>query len=81
MLWKDKEETFPRLSKIAKKLLCIQGSSVASESSFSIGRHVIRFDRASLKTETIRSIMRLKSWYKLIDSIEELPQEQEDLED
>ncbi|GFY55473.1 dimer_Tnp_hAT domain-containing protein [Trichonephila inaurata madagascariensis] len=46
--WKVHYESFPSLEVLARKYLCIQGSSVASERVFSSGESVITRQRASL---------------------------------
>ncbi|GFQ88990.1 zinc finger BED domain-containing protein 1 [Trichonephila clavata] len=46
--WKVHYESFPSLKVLARKYLCIQGSSVASERVFSSGGRVITRQRASL---------------------------------
>ncbi|GFR23521.1 zinc finger BED domain-containing protein 1 [Trichonephila clavata] len=46
--WKVHYESFPSLKVLARKYLCIQGSSVASERVFSSGGSVITRQRASL---------------------------------
>lgn len=51
--WKANETIFPRLSKLAKKHLCIPASSAPSERVFSAGGNIITCHRASLKPETV----------------------------
>ncbi len=56
---------FPRISKMAKDHLSIQGSSVSCERVFSKGRHLVSFNRAKLSSESIEECLCLKSWMDL----------------
>lgn len=60
--WSERTKTFPRLSKMARDFLSIQATSVASERTFSIGRHTLPYNRGSLKKESIELLLCLKSW-------------------
>jgi hypothetical protein len=53
---------YPQLSKMAKDILCIQATSVASESTFSTSGRVIDDYRSCLDPKTVRILMLLKSW-------------------
>ena len=53
---------YPQLSKMAKDILCIQATSVASESQFSTSGRVIDDYRSCLDPITVRILMLLKSW-------------------
>ncbi|KAF4525106.1 hypothetical protein B566_EDAN006328 [Ephemera danica] len=49
--WRENYRSLPNLSKLAKKYLCIQGTSVPSERVFSCGGNVITDNRASLTSD------------------------------
>ena len=51
--WKLTEHRFPILSKVAKRLLCIQATSVPSERIFSTSGLIVNKQRASLKPENV----------------------------
>lgn len=62
--WRSQKDEFPNLSNMARDYLGSQGSSVAVERDFSMGTHLVSPTRCSLKPETIRACMCLKSWIK-----------------
>ena len=66
--WKAHDKRFPALAKLARDLLPVQASSVASESTFSGAGTLIRDNRSSLGDDTIRANMRLRSWQRIIGS-------------
>ncbi|XP_058248423.1 E3 SUMO-protein ligase ZBED1-like isoform X2 [Hemibagrus wyckioides] len=51
--WKEHEKVYPRLSKVAKKYLCILATSSPSERAFSTGRNVVTCLRSSLKPDQV----------------------------
>ena len=53
---------YPQLSKMAKDILCIQATSLVSESQFSTSGRVIDDYRSRLDPITVRMLMLLKSW-------------------
>ncbi|KIJ52916.1 hypothetical protein M422DRAFT_155671, partial [Sphaerobolus stellatus SS14] len=63
--WAARKLQFPNLSRLARDLLSIPGSAVAVECIFSGGRDTISLCRASLKPETIRTLMILKQSLRL----------------
>lgn len=63
--WKSQEHELPHLSKMARDYLAVQSSSVSTERDFSTGADLITPTRCSLKPNTIRTCMCVKSWYKL----------------
>lgn len=66
--WTERSETqFVNLSKIAFDIICIPGSSVPSEQSFSKAGNLVTKRRNRLESKMIQSQMCLNSWYKLFD--------------
>ena len=55
--WKENETRFPNLSKIAKKYLCVPGSSVPSERLFSKAGQLVSERRNRLKSENIDKML------------------------
>ena len=53
---------YPQLAKMAKDILSIQATSVASESQFSTSGRVVDDYRSSLDPKTVRILMLLQSW-------------------
>uniref|UniRef100_A0A1X7TAZ1 HECT domain-containing protein n=1 Tax=Amphimedon queenslandica TaxID=400682 RepID=A0A1X7TAZ1_AMPQE len=51
--WRKNEERFPRLSKIARKLMCVPTTSVPAERVFSTSGMIVNKLRASLKPENV----------------------------
>jgi hypothetical protein len=54
---------YPVLSLIARDVLAIPVSSVASESAFSAGKRIISDFRSSLAPETVEGLICLQDWY------------------
>ncbi|GBC12416.2 zinc finger BED domain-containing protein 1-like [Rhizophagus irregularis DAOM 181602=DAOM 197198] len=63
--WKVQEANYPNLSKMALDYLAIPATSAPVERIFSSGTDLVTQKRCSLKGETIRELMCLKSWWKL----------------
>jgi hypothetical protein len=60
--WKVKQAEFPILARLARDVLSIQVSTVASESAFSAGGRVIDPLRNRLEPDTVQSFICLKDW-------------------
>jgi hAT family C-terminal dimerisation region len=60
--WKENQNQFPRLAKMAMDFLPIPSTSVPSEECFSISKNLITNYRNRLIGKTIRASMCLKSW-------------------
>ncbi|KAJ9551028.1 hypothetical protein OSB04_015073 [Centaurea solstitialis] len=60
--WKERETQFPVLSAMARDLLTVQASTVASESAFSISGRVISDRRSRLTAESIECCICLKDF-------------------
>lgn len=55
--WKVQEEDMPRMAKLAKKILCIPATSVASERVFSASGHIQSPFRSNLKPEKLNMLV------------------------
>ena len=62
--WEMHGSKYPVLSRIARDVLAIQASTVASESSFSAGGRVISDHRSRLKSEMVEALICLQDWLK-----------------
>jgi len=60
--WKQNESRLPVLSQMARDILAIPLSTVASESTFSVGGRVLDAYRSSLRPETVEAIICLRDW-------------------
>ncbi|KAK4345246.1 hypothetical protein RND71_035422 [Anisodus tanguticus] len=60
--WWKRDQMYPTLQKIAKDILAIPVSSVASESAFSMGGRVISSHRSRLHSKTVEALMCLQNW-------------------
>ena len=60
--WKSNALKYRILSKMAKDILAVPISTVASEASFSAGGRVIEPHRASLKTDTVQMLLCGSDW-------------------
>lgn len=58
--WKSYGTTLPRLSRIAKNLICTPATSVPSEAAFSMSAHICRKDRSRLSAASLASTVFLK---------------------
>ena len=62
--WKVNGPKYPNLQVVAKDVLAIQVSTVASESSFSTGKRVIDPHRSSLTPKTVEALICLQNWLR-----------------
>lgn len=62
--WRAQQDELPHLSIMARDYLAVQSSSVSVERDFSDGVDLVTPTRCSLKAQTIRACMCLKSWLK-----------------
>ncbi|CAL1354099.1 unnamed protein product [Linum trigynum] len=62
--WKDHQFRFPHLSKMAKDVLSIPITSVASESSFSLGGRILTKWRTSILSDTLEAVVTTRNWIR-----------------
>uniref|UniRef100_A0AAR2K029 BED-type domain-containing protein n=1 Tax=Pygocentrus nattereri TaxID=42514 RepID=A0AAR2K029_PYGNA len=55
--WKLHEINFPRVSRLARKYLCIPATSAASERLFSTGGNIVTCQRSALKPATVNMLV------------------------
>jgi len=60
--WRMNQGRYPLLSKMARDILTIPLSTVASESAFSVGGRVLDAFRSSLKSDTVEAVICLRDW-------------------
>ncbi|CAN1293992.1 Putative AC transposase [Linum perenne] len=60
--WKNREERHPHLSGMARDILFIPITSVASESSFSLGGRVLNKWRTCILSDTLEALMTTRNW-------------------
>ncbi|KAL6616317.1 hypothetical protein ACP70R_038587 [Stipagrostis hirtigluma subsp. patula] len=66
--WKMHSTRYPILSCMARDLLAVPASSVASESAFSTGERVISDYRSRLTSETVEALICLQDWIRENDT-------------
>ncbi|XP_073271532.1 zinc finger BED domain-containing protein RICESLEEPER 2-like [Primulina huaijiensis] len=62
--WKVNSSKFPTLAEMARDVLAIPISTVASESAFSTGRRVLDSFRSSLTPRLVQALICLKDWFR-----------------
>ena len=62
--WKNKIEKYPTLRQIARDIMSIQVSTVASESAFSAAGRVIGPYRNRLDPEMVKALICTKDWIR-----------------
>ncbi|KAG6395288.1 hypothetical protein SASPL_145930 [Salvia splendens] len=76
MWWKKNSVRFPILSEMAKDILAIPISSVASESAFSMGGRVLSTFRNSLAPEMVEALICSEDWLRSSSSSIDLMEEE-----
>ena len=62
--WKLNEHRYPKLSFLAKTVLCIQATSVPCKRLFSSAGYILNKTRSSLEPNTVNTLVGLRSWLK-----------------
>ncbi|CAM0945050.1 unnamed protein product [Alopecurus aequalis] len=62
--WKANSIEYPILASMARDVLAVPASTVASESAFSTGRRVISDFRSRLTPNTVESLICLQDWFR-----------------
>jgi hypothetical protein len=62
--WKSNSMEYPTLSRIARDVLAVPTSNVASESAFSMGRRTISDFRSSLTPQNVEALICLQDWIR-----------------
>lgn len=65
--WRNNADQYPRLSQIARKVLPIQATSVASERVFSVAGGIDTKSRNRLSDESVENIVLYKSWMQFLN--------------
>lgn len=81
--WKVNSSKYPTLGLIAKDVLAMPVSTVASESAFSTGGRILNNYRSSLTPKTVEALISTQNWFRatpLTTDIEELLEEFEKME-
>ncbi|KAK8941211.1 hypothetical protein KSP39_PZI009971 [Platanthera zijinensis] len=70
--WKVNSTRFPILSEIARDVLAIPISTVASESAFSTGGRILDPFRSSLAPKTVEALVCCRDWLRCKTSLNEI---------
>lgn len=62
--WSTKKGKWPRLSMMARDMLCIPATSASSERAFSAGRDCFGIARMRLSPETVEALICFRSWIR-----------------
>ena len=70
--WRQHEKKFPLLSQVAKRILCVQGASTASERDFSASGYTVWDRRNALLPRKVNMMMILQQFDKNIERLNKL---------
>ncbi|KAH9622697.1 hypothetical protein KSS87_018283 [Heliosperma pusillum] len=76
--WRNHSAQFPILSKVARDVLVVPASTVASESAFSAARRVLDEKRSSLDSRTVKMCVCKKDWDQAQKRMQGIKDEEED---
>nr|KJB10737.1 hypothetical protein B456_001G220000 [Gossypium raimondii] len=79
--WKVSSPRFPTLSKMARDVLAILVSTVASESTFSTGGRVLDQYRSSLTPKIVQALVCTQDWIRKSSSQEDIKKIEEQIQD
>ena len=79
MWWKSHSETFPILSKLASKILCIPAASSKSERTFSVGGNTVTPKRGRLSPLTVQALVTISCNLRLLKEMEHQDQAIKDI--
>ena len=68
--WKHHEKSFPLLSKLARRILCIPAASSKSERVFSVGGNAVSAKRGRLGTFTVQNLILVACNLRLLKQME-----------
>ncbi|KAJ9543968.1 hypothetical protein OSB04_023675 [Centaurea solstitialis] len=69
--WKKKQHQFPILACMARDILTIQASTVASESAFSFSGRILSIRRTRLSLESLEMVVCLKDYLDAVDRVQD----------
>ena len=67
--WKEKSMKVRILSKLETNVLVVPFTTVASEATFSVGRHVVDPYRSSLAPETVQMLICIGDWCRSLHGV------------
>ncbi|XP_026396961.1 zinc finger BED domain-containing protein RICESLEEPER 2-like [Papaver somniferum] len=68
--WKTNSPTYPILARMARDILAVPVSTVASESAFSSGGRVVTEYRSSLASDTVEALTCIKDWLPELNDVD-----------
>jgi hypothetical protein len=60
--WKSQQFKYPDLARLARDVLCVPISTVASESAFSLGGRILDQYRSSMSPPTVEALICTRDW-------------------